>query len=175
MISNLGIFIKVFTTIPNGWYILNQLWIDFKSWYIYQSIYNANSKHSKSLSVVNWFQILVYLSKYLQQNQQQNLQVHCCELISNLGIFIKVFTTNPLKLKVPSLLWIDFKSWYIYQSIYNNVLDQKGSRRVVNWFQILVYLSKYLQLNINSNTSSFGCELISNLGIFIKVFTTGKA
>ena len=42
-----------------------------------------------------------------------------CELISNLGIFIKVFTTGIKSAMSEFKLWIDFKSWYIYQSIYN--------------------------------------------------------
>ena len=148
------------------------MWIDFKSWYIYQSIYNLPLKISYDSQVVNWFQILVYLSKYLQQPRKEIYFGESCELISNLGIFIKVFTTCSGNWQTSTLLWIDFKSWYIYQSIYNRPNSKNTSNIVVNWFQILVYLSKYLQLIPIYLNLFFGCELISNLGIFIKVFTT---
>ena len=146
MISNLGIFIKVFTTFIAVEVTSTELWIDFKSWYIYQSIYNKSFISSGDCGVVNWFQILVYLSKYLQLLILNFLKSKSCELISNLGIFIKVFTTIWGDVVNLIRLWIDFKSWYIYQSIYNTP----------DW---TVY-------------PLLCCELISNLGIFIKVFTT---
>ena len=121
---------------------------------------------------MNWFQILVYLSKYLQQRGGVNLHTNSCELISNPGIFIKVFTTHTQCSNNSCRLWIDFKSWYIYQSIYNNWDSLRSALTVVNWFQILVYLSKYLQRDIYVLWDCYCCELISNLGIFIKVFTT---
>ena len=119
LISNLGIFIKVFTTTRCATIHGHELWIDFKSWYIYQSIYNEVKLKEDFSTVVNWFQILVYLSKYLQPNIYIIIAVASCELISNLGIFIKVFTTSSCNNIIIDRLWIDFKSWYIYQSIYN--------------------------------------------------------
>ena len=127
-----------------------------------------------TIMVVNWFQILVYLSKYLQHSHIPCTTFESCELISNLGIFIKVFTTVATHAPTPATLWIDFKSWYIYQSIYNLPKLSISKYLVVNWFQILVYLSKYLQQPFLYQEQPKGCELISNLGIFIKVFTTNE-
>ena len=94
LISNLGIFTEAITTIDKIMAYANQLWIDFKSWYIYRSNYNVFWRQKGCTMVVNWFQILVYLPKQLQQRTISNWFRNCCELISNLGIFTEAITTS---------------------------------------------------------------------------------
>ncbi len=171
LISNLGIFIKNITTEQIYNYIQRKLWIDFKSWYIYQEHYNLTLCLGVALSVVNWFQILVYLSRTLQLNLVILAVVASCELISNLGIFIKNITTIHSPMNLLYVLWVPFilvylsrtlqrnlalflevlsceflSFWYIYQEHYNILATLNPAWKVVSSFHFGIFIK-----NITTN------------------------